>query len=101
MPDVLKIAATGLVAVLLDVEVLNIVLVLVVFVLVMGCPNHDEIIWCESALSFFAASRQVLVTSVRNIPLDSAEAYINLATSVTYLGTAYEWADVVGTSELP
>ena len=94
-------AVTGLAAVLLDVEVLNIVLVLVVYAFVMGCPNHNEIIWCESALSFFAASRHVLVTSVRNILLDSTEADINLATSVTYLGTAYKWADVVGTSELP
>ena len=101
MPDVLNAATTGFVAVLLDVEVLNIVLVLVVFALVMGCQNHDEIIWYESALSFFAASRQVHVTSVRNILLDSAEADINLATSVTYLGTAYEWADVVVTSKLP
>ena len=91
-PDVLKTAVTGLVAVSLDEEVLNIVLVLVVFVLVMGCPNHDEVIWCESALSFFAASRHVLVTSVRNILLDSTEADINSATSVTYLGTAFERA---------
>ena len=80
---------------------LNIGLVLVVFVLVMGCPNHNEAIWCESALSFFAASRHVLVTSVRNILLVSTEADIN---SVTYLGTACERAglgtDVV-TSKLP
>ena len=71
MPDVLKTAVTGLVAVLLDEEVLYIVLVLVVFVLVgggpnhdevtscicisWGCPNHDEVIWFGSALSFFAA----------------------------------------------
>ena len=101
MPDVLKTAVTGLVAVLLDEEVLNIVLVLVVFALVGSCSSHDEVIWFESALSFFAASRQVLVTSVRNILLDSAEADINFATSVTYLGTVYERADVVVTSELP
>ena len=73
-------------------------------VFVVGCLNHDEVIWCES-LSFFAASIHVLVTSVRNILLDSAEADINSATSVTYLGTAYERAglgvDVVITSGLP
>ena len=107
MTDVLKTAVTGLVAVSLDEEVLNIVLVLVVLVLVVGCPNHDEVIWCESLsfLSFFAASRHVLVTSLRNILLDSTEAYIISATSVTYLGTACEraglGADVVVTSGLP
>ena len=86
---------------LLDEEVLNIVLVLVVFVFVDGCLNCNGVIWFESALSFFAASRQVLFTSVRNILLDSAEADINLATSATYLETACERADVVVTSELP
>ena len=70
-------------------------------VLVGVCISCEATAWFESALSFFAASRQVLVTSVRNIFLDSAEADINVATSVTYLGTAYEWADVVATSEFP
>ena len=70
-------------------------------VLVGGCTSCDAIAWFASALSFLAVSRQVLVTSVRNIFLDSAEADINVATSVTYLGTTYEWADVVATSGFP
>ena len=69
----------------------------------MGCLNHDEVIWLES-LSFFAASRHFFVTSVKNILLESAEADINSATSVTYLWTAYEGAglgvDDVITSDL-
>ena len=67
----------------------------------MGCLNCNAVIWCESAMFFFAASRHVLVTSVQNILLDSAEVDINFATSVTYLGTACERADIVVTSELP
>ena len=96
-----------MVAVSLDEEVLNIVLVVVVLVFVVGCLNHDEVVWCESLsfLSFSVASRHVLVTSVRNILQDSAEADINSATSVTYLGEACEraglGADVVVTSGLP
>ena len=84
-------AVTGLVEGSLDVGVLNIVLVLVVLVFVVGCLSHDEVIWLES-LSFFAASRTVLVTAIRNILLDSTESDINSATSVTYLGTACERA---------
>ena len=103
----MKTVVTGLVAVSLDEEVLNIVLVIVVLVLVVGFPNHNEVIQFESLslLSFFAAARHVLVTSVRNILLDSAEVDINSATSVTYLGTAWERAglgvDAVVTSGLP
>ena len=88
----------------LDEEVLNIVLALVVLVFVLHCLNCNEVIWFEP-LSFFAASRHVLVTSIRNILLDSAEADINSATSVTYLGTACQRTGLgvyhVITSELP
>ena len=89
---------TGLFVGFPDKEVLYIVFVPVMFVLVGGCTICDAILWFVSTLSFLAASRQVHVNSVRNICLDSAEGDINLATSVTHLGTAYEWAGVVGTS---
>ena len=69
-----KTAVTGLVAVPLEEVVFIVVLALVV----MGCPIcHDEVIGCETLFSFYAASRQILVTSVRNIFLDSAETDIN------------------------
>ena len=69
-------------------------LVAVVLVFVGDCTNCN-------AFSFLVASKQALVTSLRNSYLDSVEVAINVATSVIYLGTTYEWADVVATSELP